>query len=906
MDSGDPVLPFNLGGQYLPLNSPFFSSLHTRCRVYTTDTIEANSDDWTAPSNRPALALRSWQKKLSTIEGLEYESNLDSPTVNGPRLVDDRVHRKNRSVWFKLFRYRYSKYGTDGLLPVWRGFIDRKVIIPPTNEKIWPLIFKLKTISPQQVAEIVEYAEQVFKATGQKPGALYSHIVGYHVQRSQHLAIQYHHRLRNQFPPDKWQFVELIQTSINNSEAQSLLRGFYRDFAFQDLYTRVMTILCRSQPFPSEEALFWHSLMINHGDKPSSLEVADQIDLYLLRARDQQKLSLVSNATENEPKSFEPQRVADLKPEESGSMENRTIDNSNEPSKARPIHREDKSQRKISEPQHLWRLIKQTNAKTLIKKYTGLDESTDMVDRQLSYLPTKLKPIGSLASDNNTVTVTQRVPSVEMVLDLSRETMKVESTSEEERNLSDSFCARLFATRFFSAATIIKGLEILGVTRVGPRSLREIGLRVSTDGNHCDVDALLKTIEQLKQAQIKIPQSDSRFTKLVLALAKKNDTAMLHSVLYCDLPFKVYSDRILLESLVSQYQKVHDVKQMERTLAILLFDAENEHVAIRERHNILLRAHARRRDWPSFRSYLNQMLIDKVVVSDLSVQTIRGRMLPYREVSKALYERRQGMGPEFALTRLLQTILFYGQSVETPHWRELLIRFGKSMRLREYDMLVTWLVRWDLNKSLREEQRRHAGVLANDSRDQAYTPGSGIDLKALINRDMVHAVVGWGFQASGVIDGVETFSKSQRHEQRLEWNEPAGAEWRWGLKLLAKLREMGADIPLSAIAQSCIIRMKIIFGPVPSIYHINVQARYRHKKGMPMTDYLAGMEDIVGCDLFDKYMAGHGWTTSVFQDLAREERLRLVEKQILSSSARRGYPVRHHQPRTSSVALQGP
>jgi len=45
------------------------------------------------------------------------------------------------------------------------------------------------------------------------------------------------------------------------------------------------------------------------------------------------------------------------------------------------------------------------------------------------------------------------------------------------KEMSDEFCARIFATKAFSLDTIIKGLSLISTTRIGPLAFREMAIR---------------------------------------------------------------------------------------------------------------------------------------------------------------------------------------------------------------------------------------------------------------------------------------------------------------------------------------------------------------------------------------------------------------------------------------------
>ena len=412
------------------------------------------------------------------------------------------------------------------------------------------------------------------------------------------------------------------------------------------------------------------------------------------------------------------------------------------------------------------------------------------------------------------------------------------------KHLSDSFCARLFATRFFSVDTIISGLHIMAVEVIGPLSFREIALR-----DNCDPGAICDHISALKTAGISL--DNSLFCTLVRSLAVENKRQLLQSVVTCDLHPDTFTDFDLQERLLAQYYDEKDLRQMDRTLSILTTGCSVKDLQM-VRMNLILRCQITLRKRDKVLATLGQLKHMDIPLTARSSRHLRVCWLSRRQVGRGANETR-----ELAiLIKASQMTMESGSFVPIISWREILRRLGMAGLLIEFENLALWLVDWYSSPAAKAALpnrvllSRHSGqalIGGHTSPKRSSKRDPQRLLSALFTTSAQHAIVAWGFQH---------IVKSQRNSRRVQRSSPVEDappfHWTWGLQLLYKLRERGVRIEKRQVARICRHRLNTLFGPGLSKRNINRRARLEQRNHQSYTEnvYIRKMEAIWGKNLF--------------------------------------------------------
>lgn len=407
------------------------------------------------------------------------------------------------------------------------------------------------------------------------------------------------------------------------------------------------------------------------------------------------------------------------------------------------------------------------------------------------------------------------------------------------KTMSDSFCARFFATRVFPVDMVISVLKVLGAEEIGPLSLREIAAREDS------AIAVLQRITQLWEAGISI--GVSRFSMMVKRLAKEEDEELLRSLVASDQHPDELENWKLQESLLASYRRANDTLQYRRTIAVLTANVPDILVS-QEIWNLQLRSYASDRDVKAILQTMEDMREAQVRASARTSGYIRKCFLSSRSPSKSAY--RTDDLP--MLVNIWQTILRDGGALPPIAWREVLRRYGMAGRLVELEKLVLWLASWYSDPKARA---REIGVTNYYRQDQQNTAVQMLEslplthakhpLRKIFTTQAQEAIIAWGFRQSF---GGERPDGYNEHAMPIDL-ESMTAQWTWGLRLLVQLKQSGVHIKTATIGVACRTRLLIVFGYGRSKRLVNRQIQANNP--FTIEQMILGMEEIWGPTLFD-------------------------------------------------------
>ena len=421
------------------------------------------------------------------------------------------------------------------------------------------------------------------------------------------------------------------------------------------------------------------------------------------------------------------------------------------------------------------------------------------------------------------------------------------------KQLSDGFCARLFATRLFAVKTVINGLQMMAVDSIGPLSLREIASR-----DECQPPTILGHLDHLKNAGILL--DGSLFTYLVEKLAWEENNLLLKSLVESDLHPDTLEDNNLQERLLAQYYAAEDQLQVERTLAVLTARGTSQQESAKMWWNAVLRSHVTLRKIDAVKSILETMQRAMIPVTSRSSRHLRVHWLTRRQKGHRA-ERTQELS---IIIRATKNTLESGGFVPIIAWREIMRRLGMAGRLVEFENLALWLV--DYHASPAGQQSMLAGSPLQSVASQEWVAAGALNknknpskyLNLLFTIAAQHAIVAWGFQQEVKINPeAHHTSKSPRGlviGSSIPY--PRQPLWNWGLILLKRLRERGVPIQQATVSRICRHRLTALFGHGTSNRPINRRTKWINDmraraitRYMPIS-YVREMEKIWGQDLF--------------------------------------------------------
>ncbi|KAI9800031.1 MAG: hypothetical protein M1833_003560 [Piccolia ochrophora] len=236
---------------------------------------------------------------LSTFDQLTYESDVDGSIGRHPRLVDQRQLFRQAQLWVSLLRFRRRIHGFDGISAVWRGALQRKIILPtngPEADFLWGQFIELGFRDEKVLTELYEYATMLAHSRGMIWAHLCESIVSYFFERGKPMiAERWHRDLAPICQPAAGYLTRLAPKALATRQSQEAFRRLYESTTTRNLYDIIIPLLCSREDFPG--ALRWHSILMKFGDHPSDTSVLEPLRKYLARFgdRDQKQLEAVTD-----------------------------------------------------------------------------------------------------------------------------------------------------------------------------------------------------------------------------------------------------------------------------------------------------------------------------------------------------------------------------------------------------------------------------------------------------------------------------------------------------------------------------------------------------------------------------------------------------------------------------------
>ena len=391
------------------------------------------------------------------------------------------------------------------------------------------------------------------------------------------------------------------------------------------------------------------------------------------------------------------------------------------------------------------------------------------------------------------------------------------------KSLSDDFCARLFATKFFSVPMVVSGLQIMGLESLGPSSLREMVVR---DGYHCET--VLQHIKMLREGGVTL--QNCRYITVIQNAAFAGRGELLKSMTSNDLHPDTFEDIDLQERLLAMYWKSQDHEQIERTLAVFQMTTPGK-VWETYRANLLLRCHISLGNRAQVVSTLDSMQRNRYPLAPRSSRHLRSIYLSLRRNGAQPSHSRQALEDITLVINVMRMSLQSGGSLPIEAWREILKRLGMMGQLDRFQSLALWLVEWYSRPNEAEPQQllgstsiqanhtvshdnhlpsESLGLLDSFSRtspmvSRGNTQIQNRDLLKLFGKHAQRSIIAWGFQ-----------SEVRRHPNLPQSSIARGVvpqpHWQWGLRLLKELQLRGVQINNPAVARACRRRLAQLFG----------------------------------------------------------------------------------------------
>lgn len=359
----------------------------------------------------------------------------------------------------------------------------------------------------------------------------------------------------------------------------------------------------------------------------------------------------------------------------------------------------------------------------------------------------------------------------------------------KEKTFRDEFGARLFATKALSVDTITNGLQMFGVTSIGPLSLKEMAIRADGPKD------ILEKIRTLRDAGVTI--RDCAFSRVLEKLAADNKDIVLEDFLHSDQHPDVLEDVTLQEEFLCSYMIARDWRLYNMTKAVL------GDIAKDDLDNIQFRALIAAGQWATAANIVDKIYLDGNAISTHSVSYMMNFFLTPRVKGKhPTYAVDREVDEVFYAERILKMAFKMQTRFNPRYWVELLIRLGthRHDQWERVRKLCLWLAH--------HYGAKDSPILQSISRSDGVSQETLLtqrrkDSPRIFNPRLQMALVSWGFKLN--LWDLKEQDMSDGHGDSV-------LRWMRGLLLLRDLECMGIQLHSSFIRQACRERLQILYG----------------------------------------------------------------------------------------------
>lgn len=356
--------------------------------------------------------------------------------------------------------------------------------------------------------------------------------------------------------------------------------------------------------------------------------------------------------------------------------------------------------------------------------------------------------------------------------------------------LSDAFVARTFATKSVSFEFVLNGLRLVGLFEIGPLAVREIAL---TAGN---ITTLRQRFQKLESMNVDLGASN--YVRVIRNLCMSDKADLLRAILQSDMHHEVFEDIQKQKYLLTEYDRVKDWSEVNRTLAILN-GGETGRKADMHAANFLLQSCLVRGKWRSALQRMDDLKqLTKGSVQRLQLAPLR---MAWKRIwagnTKVIRQDKSFLDRYRYLVGFMQLAHMVGLQAYPWQWRSVLYAVGRSGD-------------WDLFQSL---------IIAVAKIFQGRLPS---DQDAQLNLDQDQgAILDNVFDASMQVTTIEFAVMTEGSDQNAE------QAWLRGMNLLSRLSStFGLQIDYHTVLDAFEGRLNVLFDDPNPIIRESITSSY--------------------------------------------------------------------------------
>ncbi|KAJ5414355.1 hypothetical protein N7509_000982 [Penicillium cosmopolitanum] len=372
------------------------------------------------------------------------------------------------------------------------------------------------------------------------------------------------------------------------------------------------------------------------------------------------------------------------------------------------------------------------------------------------------------------------------------------------KRYNDDIGAKLISTPPFNLEWVIGTLKMLGVSAIGPRTIREVTIRANSSKE------ILDRINLIRGSGITI--EDSIFPRLVEKLAKQHRSILLSDLLHSDQHPDVLADVKIQESFLVSHYMAQDWRQYNLALAVLAEHFPSSSGLL----DLHFRKHIAAGEYDAASKVVDEVAIHGQKLSEESVDFLAQKVLTSRQQTKGPSPGKPLSAKDEVMFvfRVLQRVVPAGSYVSAPFWVELLKRLGMDKDWDEFSEMCHWLVH-EYSFIPHAEPSLFPSKLQPTGRD-------GRILSQIFSTRMQVAIVSWGFRPridENVVGNKKNYYKDPTTGQRYMLLVR-------GIVLLRDLRNAGVKIEVDWVRRATRHRLATLFSEYsPSARRVNRRLR---------------------------------------------------------------------------------
>ncbi|RVX74603.1 hypothetical protein B0A52_01729 [Exophiala mesophila] len=295
------------------------------------------------------------------------------------------------------------------------------------------------------------------------------------------------------------------------------------------------------------------------------------------------------------------------------------------------------------------------------------------------------------------------------------------------RKFSDTFVARAFATRAIPFEFTVNSLIPMGLTEVGPQSVREM---VSSSPDLATVQNRFKLLQDRG-----IDTGSSAYVRTLRNTASAGRWEILRSLVDNDMHHQVFEDENTQLQFLLKYYRSNEWPKLNRTLAVLNLGNFGEE-ANRQAQGFLLRAMAQLKHHQGMIRLLSDMRMhrEKIPMIDAVVRDV---LVSQRaDIHRDLLDRKRDSDLTTVHIGILQQLAGAGALIPLRTWQYSFFALGKADRLEAFARLSYWLA----------EFYQPNAIAAHYDLKRKRLPARDTDLRRVFTPDYQRGLMAWAFR----------------------------------------------------------------------------------------------------------------------------------------------------------------